>query len=137
MQDSSNFEISDLINQAFFDGVAGQFGIIFHVELLEQSLTHLADTVTRDLGCNFRNEPGAGAAGGLGRGPGALPPGAEHCHARARHAPSEHRRPSRRVLRGGQEHQEAVQEHRQRYNWRSGGVLWMLDEAELGVIFSI
>lgn len=38
------------------------------VEILERSLTHLADTVTRDLGCNFRNEPGAGAAGGLGFG---------------------------------------------------------------------
>jgi glycerate 2-kinase len=38
------------------------------LELLEQSLTHLADTVTKDLGCDFRNEPGAGAAGGLGFG---------------------------------------------------------------------
>ena len=38
------------------------------LEVLEQSLTHLADTVTRDLGCDFRNEPGAGAAGGLGFG---------------------------------------------------------------------
>src|SRR5437667_3435305 len=38
------------------------------VELLERSLTHLADGVTRDLGCDFRNEPGAGAAGGLGFG---------------------------------------------------------------------
>jgi glycerate 2-kinase len=38
------------------------------LEHLERSLTHLADAVTRDLGCNFRNEPGAGAAGGLGFG---------------------------------------------------------------------
>jgi glycerate kinase len=37
-------------------------------EMLERSLTHLADTVTRDLGSDFRNEPGAGAAGGLGFG---------------------------------------------------------------------
>ena len=36
--------------------------------LLERSLAHWADTVTRDLGCDFRNEPGAGAAGGLGFG---------------------------------------------------------------------
>ena len=36
------------------------------LEILERSLTHLADAVTRDLGCDFRNEPGAGAAGGLG-----------------------------------------------------------------------
>ena len=38
------------------------------LEILERSLTHLADTVRRDLGCNFRSEPGAGAAGGLGFG---------------------------------------------------------------------
>jgi len=38
------------------------------LEILERSLIHLADTVTRDLGCDFRNEPGAGAAGGLGFG---------------------------------------------------------------------
>jgi glycerate kinase len=38
------------------------------LEILERSLTRLADTVTRDLGCDFRNEPGAGAAGGLGFG---------------------------------------------------------------------
>ena len=38
------------------------------LEILERSLTHLADTVTRDLGCDFRNQPGAGAAGGLGFG---------------------------------------------------------------------
>ena len=38
------------------------------LELLERSLTHLADGVTGDLGCDFRNEPGAGAAGGLGFG---------------------------------------------------------------------
>jgi len=38
------------------------------LKILERSLTHLADTVTRDLGYDFRNEPGAGAAGGLGFG---------------------------------------------------------------------
>ncbi|MEP6686684.1 MAG: glycerate kinase [Verrucomicrobiota bacterium] len=38
------------------------------IELLERALTKLADTVARDLGCDFRNEPGAGAAGGLGFG---------------------------------------------------------------------
>src|SRR5689334_13087207 len=37
-------------------------------EILERSLTHLADTVTKDLGRDFRNDPGAGAAGGLGFG---------------------------------------------------------------------
>src|SRR6266487_3762477 len=35
-------------------------------ENLERALTSLADTVTRELGCDFRNKPGAGAAGGLG-----------------------------------------------------------------------
>jgi len=38
------------------------------LEILERSLTHLADTVTKDLGCDLRNEPGTGAAGGLGFG---------------------------------------------------------------------
>jgi glycerate 2-kinase len=38
------------------------------LEISERALTHLADVVTRDLGCDFRNEPGAGAAGGLGFG---------------------------------------------------------------------
>ena len=38
------------------------------IEMLERALTKLADTVTRDLGCDFRNNPGAGAAGGLGFG---------------------------------------------------------------------
>jgi glycerate kinase len=38
------------------------------VEILERALTRLADTVTRELGCDFRNNPGAGAAGGLGFG---------------------------------------------------------------------
>ena len=38
------------------------------IEILECALTKLADTVTRDLGCDFRNNPGAGAAGGLGFG---------------------------------------------------------------------
>jgi glycerate kinase len=37
-------------------------------EILERALTRLADTVTRELGCDFRNDPGAGAAGGLGFG---------------------------------------------------------------------
>jgi glycerate kinase len=35
---------------------------------LESGLTRLADIVTRDLGCDFRDKPGAGAAGGLGFG---------------------------------------------------------------------
>jgi glycerate 2-kinase len=38
------------------------------IELLERALTKLAHTVARDLGCDFRDEPGAGAAGGLGFG---------------------------------------------------------------------
>ena len=38
------------------------------LEILERALTSLADTVTRELGCDFRNNPGAGAAGGLGFG---------------------------------------------------------------------
>ena len=38
------------------------------IELLERALTKLADTVARDLGCDFRDEQGAGAAGGLGFG---------------------------------------------------------------------
>jgi len=38
------------------------------IEILERALTKLAETVTRDLGCDFRNNPGAGAAGGLGFG---------------------------------------------------------------------
>jgi len=38
------------------------------LEILERALTRLADTVARELGCNFRNNPGAGAAGGLGFG---------------------------------------------------------------------
>src|SRR5207302_8552360 len=38
------------------------------LEILEGALTKLADTITRDLGCDFRNNPGAGAAGGLGFG---------------------------------------------------------------------
>ena len=38
------------------------------IEILERALQKLADTITRDLGCDFRNNPGAGAAGGLGFG---------------------------------------------------------------------
>jgi glycerate kinase len=38
------------------------------LEILERALMRLADTVTRELGCDFRNNPGAGAAGGLGFG---------------------------------------------------------------------
>lgn len=34
----------------------------------EERLTHLADLAARDLGRDFRHEPGAGAAGGLGFG---------------------------------------------------------------------
>lgn len=35
---------------------------------LERWLERLAEVVARDLGCDFRNHPGAGAAGGLGFG---------------------------------------------------------------------
>jgi glycerate kinase len=38
------------------------------MKILEHALTRLADMVRRDLGCDFRNNPGAGAAGGLGFG---------------------------------------------------------------------
>ena len=38
------------------------------LEILESSLTRLADVVACDLGCDFRDVPGAGAAGGLGFG---------------------------------------------------------------------
>jgi glycerate 2-kinase len=35
---------------------------------LEAAMTHLADVVARDLGCDFREAAGAGAAGGIGFG---------------------------------------------------------------------
>jgi glycerate kinase len=38
------------------------------IEVLERALTRFADMVARDLYVDFRNEPGAGAAGGLGFG---------------------------------------------------------------------
>ena len=38
------------------------------LELLEEALCRLADVTTRDLGCDFRDVAGAGAAGGLGFG---------------------------------------------------------------------
>ncbi len=38
------------------------------VEELENAMESLADVVTADLGCDFRDEPGAGAAGGFGFG---------------------------------------------------------------------
>jgi glycerate kinase len=38
------------------------------LEILESGLARLADVVTRNLGCDFRDTPGAGAAGGLGFG---------------------------------------------------------------------
>ncbi len=38
------------------------------LEILERALQRLADVTARDLGYDFRNEPGAGAAGGLGFG---------------------------------------------------------------------
>jgi glycerate 2-kinase len=38
------------------------------LEILERALTRLADAVTRELDRDFRNNPGAGAAGGLGFG---------------------------------------------------------------------
>ena len=38
------------------------------LEALEEALARLADVVARDLGCDFREAAGAGAAGGLGFG---------------------------------------------------------------------
>ncbi|MBB4266476.1 glycerate kinase [Roseospira visakhapatnamensis] len=38
------------------------------VKTLDAGLAHLADVVARDLGVDVRDEPGAGAAGGLGAG---------------------------------------------------------------------
>jgi glycerate kinase len=38
------------------------------VDVLDRHLAHLADIVARDLRCDFRATPGAGAAGGLGFG---------------------------------------------------------------------
>ncbi|MEP7071889.1 MAG: glycerate kinase [Verrucomicrobiota bacterium] len=38
------------------------------IELMERLLTRLADVSASDLGCDFRDHPGAGAAGGLGFG---------------------------------------------------------------------
>jgi glycerate kinase len=38
------------------------------LEVLERALARLADVVARDLGCDFREATGAGAAGGLGFG---------------------------------------------------------------------
>ena len=38
------------------------------IDILERALTKLADVVTQQFGFDYRNEPGAGAAGGLGFG---------------------------------------------------------------------
>ena len=38
------------------------------IDILEHALTRLADVITGQFGIDFRNEPGAGAAGGLGFG---------------------------------------------------------------------
>jgi glycerate kinase len=38
------------------------------IDILERALTKLADVVSTDLKVNYRDEPGAGAAGGLGFG---------------------------------------------------------------------
>ena len=38
------------------------------IDILERALTRLADVVAKGLGVNYRDEPGAGAAGGLGFG---------------------------------------------------------------------
>src|SRR5206468_9466056 len=38
------------------------------VNLLEQALTRLADVVAKEFGFDYRDRPGAGAAGGLGFG---------------------------------------------------------------------
>jgi glycerate kinase len=38
------------------------------IDRLGRALTRLADVVAKEFGCDYRNEPGAGAAGGLGFG---------------------------------------------------------------------
>src|SRR5438093_12419127 len=38
------------------------------IDILERALTTLADVVAKEFGFDYRNEPGAGAAGGLGFG---------------------------------------------------------------------
>jgi glycerate kinase len=38
------------------------------IDMLERAMTNLADIVSKDLRIDFRNKPGAGAAGGLGFG---------------------------------------------------------------------
>jgi glycerate kinase len=38
------------------------------IDILERALARLADVVSREFGFDYRNEPGAGAAGGLGFG---------------------------------------------------------------------
>jgi glycerate kinase len=43
-------------------------GAAEELEMLERGLARLADVVKRDLVCDFRDMPGAGAAGGLGFG---------------------------------------------------------------------
>jgi len=43
-------------------------GTAEQLEMLESGLGQMAAIVTRDLGCDFRDTPGAGAAGGLGFG---------------------------------------------------------------------
>jgi glycerate kinase len=46
-----------------------QKGVATHqLELFEAALTRFAEVVAKDLGCDFREVPGAGAAGGLGFG---------------------------------------------------------------------
>jgi glycerate 2-kinase len=39
-----------------------------HIDILERALSHLADIVATEFGFDFRDKPGAGAAGGLGFG---------------------------------------------------------------------
>jgi glycerate kinase len=38
------------------------------IDILERALAKLADVVSKEFGLNYRDEPGAGAAGGLGFG---------------------------------------------------------------------
>lgn len=38
------------------------------IDILERALTRLADVITKEFGFDYRDEPGAGAAGGLGFG---------------------------------------------------------------------
>ncbi|KJS83020.1 MAG: glycerate kinase [Peptococcaceae bacterium BICA1-8] len=40
----------------------------YMIKILDENLAHLAEIIKRDIGVDVKNEPGAGAAGGLGAG---------------------------------------------------------------------